>query len=272
MSTRSILLSVAAVLSAAFVSNAAKVDTVTINAAEMPRPIVVTVITPDAASATHRVPTVYLLNGYGGDHNQWTTTCKRLPELADQYGMAMVMPDGCDSWYWDAPANPKVKMETFMTKRLVLYIDKHYPTIPEASQRAITGLSMGGHGALWLGIRHPDIWKNIGSTSGGVNILPFTNNWKMKEALGIYAPATAKTWESHTVINLVPTMTAGANNIIFDCGSDDFFAGVNAELHDKLLEAKIPHDYISRPGNHSHKYWSNSILYHLLYFSRQFGK
>ena len=172
MSLRIAIISIVA-LFAALTTNAAKVDTITIKAVEMPRPIVVTVIIPEGASATHRVPTVYLLNGFGGDHKQWTTTCKQLPALADQYGMAMVMPDGCDSWYWDAPANPKVKMETFMTKRLVPYIDKHYPTLPEASKRAITGLSMGGHGAFWLGVRHPDIWKNIGSTSGGVNILPY---------------------------------------------------------------------------------------------------
>lgn len=271
MSVKTIMLSLAAALVAVSAS-AAKVDTVTIKAAEMPAPIVVTVITPDQASATHRMPTVYLLNGFGGDHKQWTGTCKQLPELADRYGMVMVMPDGCDSWYWDAPANPKVKMETFITKRLVPYIDQHYPTIAEASQRAITGLSMGGHGALWLGIRHPDIWKNIGSTSGGVNILPFVKNWKMKDALGEYSEKTAEVWKSHTVINLVPTMAPGANNIIFDCGSEDFFSGVNAELHNAMLKAKIPHDYISRPGKHSHAYWNKSILYHLLYFSLHFGK
>lgn len=271
MSVKTTIFFIVALL-ASVVAKAAKVDTITIKAAEMPQPIEVTIIVPDGACATHRVPTVYLLNGFGGDHKQWTTTCKQLPALADQYGMAMVMPDGCDSWYWDAPANPGVKMETFMTKRLVPYIDAHYPTLPEASKRAITGLSMGGHGALWLGIRHPDIWKNIGSTSGGVNILPFTERWKMKDALGAYTSATAKIWETHTVINLVPQMIPGANNIIFDCGSEDFFSGVNASLHQKLLEAKIPHDYISCPGNHSHKYWSNSILYHLLYFSRHFGK
>lgn len=271
MSVKTILTSIVA-LFAVLATNAAKVDTITIKAAEMPQPIKVTIILPDGASAAHRVPTIYMLNGFGGDHTQWTIIREDLPALADRYGMAMVMPDGCDSWYWDAPANPKVKMETFMTTRLVPYIDKHYPTIPEASKRAVTGLSMGGHGALWLGIRHPNIWKNIGSTSGGVNILPFTKNWKMKEALGAYTTATAKIWETHTVINLVPQMTPEANNIIFDCGTDDIFAGVNAALHQKLLEAKIPHDYISRPGNHNRKYWSNSILYQLLYFSRHFGK
>ena len=109
MSVKTTIFFIVALL-ASVVAKAAKVDTITIKAAEMPQPIEVTIIVPDGACATHRVPTVYLLNGFGGDHKQWTTTCKQLPALADQYGMAMVMPDGCDSWYWDAPANPRVKM------------------------------------------------------------------------------------------------------------------------------------------------------------------
>ena len=43
---------------------------------------------------------------------------------------------------------------------------------------------MGGHGSLWLASRHPDIWGNAGSMSGGVNILPFPKSWRMSERLG----------------------------------------------------------------------------------------
>ena len=60
--------------------------------------------------------------------------------------------------------------------------------------------------------------------------------------------------------------------MIFDCGSDDFFAGVNKNFHEELLKNKIPHDYISRPGGHSGAYWNNSVLYHLLYFNEAFKK
>ena len=69
MSVKTAMISIVA-LFVALTTNAAKVDTITIKAAEMPQPIVVTVIVPAGASATHRVPTVYLLNGFGGDHKQ----------------------------------------------------------------------------------------------------------------------------------------------------------------------------------------------------------
>jgi S-formylglutathione hydrolase FrmB len=53
---------------------------------------------------------------------------------------------------------------------------------------------------------------------------------------------------------------------MIDCGTEDFFLDVNNNLHTKLLEQGIDHDYIIRPGAHDLKYWKNSIEYHLLFF------
>ena len=64
----------------------------------------------------------------------------------------------------------------------------------------------------------------------------------------------------------------GSLALIIDCGYDDFFYHVNLDLHNKLLEEKIPHDFIIRPGGHSWTYWSNSVPYQMLFFSRFFAK
>jgi S-formylglutathione hydrolase FrmB len=266
---RLIIPAVAAVISLG--AQAFKTDTITIKSDLLPNAMKVTVITPDNA-VKGETPSVYLLNGYGGDYRSWGIIRPDMGQIADCYNMVMVMPSGMDSWYWDAPANPSMKMESFFVRELVPYIDNHYPTAQDASLRAITGLSMGGHGALWLALRHPDIWHNAGSTSGGVNIIPFPKKWKMAAALGDYE-ANKQRWEDHTVINLVDSLTADqAMNIIFDCGTEDFFSDVNLQLHNKLLKMKIPHDYIARPGVHNAKYWANSILYQLLYFDSKFSK
>lgn len=252
---------------------AAKVDTVTVPTANLPvSAMKVTVVTPTKAkSADGLYPTVYLLNGYDGNYRSWIkTTQPRLPELADQYGVVFVCPDGMDSWYFDAPANPKMKMETFFTTDLVPYIDNHFPTRRSAGQRAISGFSMGGHGAMWLGLRHPDIWKNVGSMSGGVNIQPFGTRWKIPQALG--KNPTADTLRKHSVCTVAKTLKPGQNNIIFDCGQGDFFYTVNADLHNQLVAQGIPHEYTSRPGVHSHKYWANSVIYHLMFFTDNFKR
>ncbi|MCM1066274.1 MAG: esterase family protein [Muribaculaceae bacterium] len=257
-------------LGAALTASAFRMDTISVPTRYLDRPEGVQVVVPDTPDGG-RCPVVYLLNGHGGNHLQWTSTQPRLGELADQYGFIFVLPDGRNSWYWDAPAKPAMQMESFITKDLVPYIDSHYPTIADRRKRAITGFSMGGHGSLWLATRHPDIFGSAGSMSGGVNIIPFPKNWNMPDALGPYAD-NKDVWEAHTVINLVPTMKDAGVNYIFDCGVDDFFAKVNNDLHSAMVEAKVPHDYISRPGAHTHQYWANALLYHLLFFDTKFNQ
>ena len=226
----------------------ARADCATVDLLQFQSPLVpgtenVTVITPDcAADGLRRVPTVYLLNGFDGDHLAWIYIRPDLPRLADTYGFVIVCPHGRNSWYWDSPADPTMRMESYITTELVPYIDAHYPTIPEASKRAISGLSMGGHGALWLGMRHSDIWGSAASMSGGVDIRPFPDNWKMKEWLG-ERDANKHRWDDHTVINLVPTLRQGQLNIAFDCGKDDFFAGVNENLH----RAPVSYTHLTLP-------------------------
>ena len=247
-------------------------DTIAIPTSLLSSPEKVTVITPEGEKNA-KFPTVYILIGYSGDHRDWTRlTEPRLGELADQYGMVFVMPDGRNSWYWDSPADPKMQMESFIVKELVPYIDAHYPTKAEAGQRAITGLSMGGHGAMWLAANHPDVWGSVGTMSGGVDIRPFAKNWGIPKLLGQSYSENPALWDSHTVAGIIPKIKDAGLNIIIDCGKDDFFAGVNEQLHRDLLAANIAHDYTSRPGNHSHKYWANSILYHLLFFNTAFNK
>ncbi len=79
-------------------------------------------------------------------------------------------------------------------------------------------------------------------------------------------------WANASVITHVKDLKPGQINIYFDCGVDDFFAGVNENLHKALLEAGIPHDYVSRPGAHTWEYWNNSILHHLLFFNEAFRR
>ena len=228
----------------------------------------VVVISPEI-SKEKSCPTVYLLNGHTGNHLSWMNIRQDLPELADKYGIIFVMPDGKNSWYWDSPVDSTMRMESFITMDLIPIIDSKYNTIPNPEKRAISGLSMGGHGAMWLALRHPELWKNVGSTSGGLDIRPFPENWDMKYRLGD-KNENEELWDNHTVINLIPDVTKDYYNIIIDCGTEDFFFEVNNAAHDSLLEHSIKHDYIVRPGGHTIDYWSNSILYHLLFFSENF--
>lgn len=252
---------------------AARVDTLMVKSPSMNKEVQVVVVTPDAALGQTAVacPVVYLLHGYGGHAKTWIQVKPELPQIADEKGIIFVCPDGKNSWYWDSPQNPDYRYETFVSSELVNYIDRNYKTVADRKARAIMGLSMGGHGALWNAFRHKDVFGVAGSTSGGVDIRPFPKSWKMSELLGEY-DANKKVWDEHTVINQLDRIQNGDLALIIDCGEDDFFLEVNKNFHNRLLEKGIDHDFIIRPGAHNGKYWNNSIDYQILFFSKFFDR
>jgi len=251
-------------------SKAATVDTVNTYSAAMKKTIKAVVIKPDSYQTGKVFPVVYLLHGAGDNYSGWVTKASNVVALADTYQQIIVCPDGnVTSWYFDSPVNKAWKYETYITQELIPWIDDHYKTVKDRKGRGITGLSMGGHGALYLSFKHQDLFGAAGSMSGGVDIRPFPKNWKIEEKLGSYA-ANPENWEKNTVINLVHLLTPKSLALIIDCGSDDFFYKVNLNLHEKLLERNIAHDFIIRPGGHTWPYWQNAVNYQMLYMSLYF--
>lgn len=250
---------------------AAVTDTLSVHSQSMKKDLQVITIRPDKAQEGERFPVVYLLHGHGGNAKTWIELKPELPQIADREGIIFVCPDGKDSWYWDSPKNKDYRFETFVAKELVEYIDRHYATKADRKHRAITGLSMGGHGALWLAIRHKDVFGAAGSMSGGLDIRPFPNNWNMKKQLGEKSE-NSRIWDEHTVINQLDKIQEGDLALIIDCGCNDFFLEVNRAVHQILLERKISHDFTIRPGGHNWPYWNNAIDYQLLFFSKFFRK
>jgi len=251
---------------------AAKVDTVETYSDAMKKKIKAIVVKPDSYTTGTEYPVVYLLHGAGGNYTDWTKNAPKIRENVDALNIIIVCADGgVTSWYWDSPVDPTFKYETYVIKELIPFIDKSYQTIKNRNGRAITGLSMGGHGGLYLGIRHQDLFGAAGSMSGGVDIRPFPKNWDMAKRLGDYA-TNPDNWEKYTVTNQLHLITPKSIAIIFDCGTEDFFYKVNTELHDKMVERNIEHDFIVRPGAHNWQYWSNAVNYELLYFSTFFKK
>lgn len=239
-----------------------QIDTMVVQTKNLDSPMTLTVAVPARYLSTMdntRYPVVYLLNGYSGGYQDYRKNM-RLDSLANIHNIIIICTDGRDSWYWDSPVDKSMQMESCITKDVVPAVDRELRTRPEAASRAIAGLSMGGHGALWLAIRHSDIFGSAGSMSGGVDITPekFRNSWKMKKRLGEYN-ANPKRWKNHSVISLVPSLKPSQLNLIICCGSEDFFFQVNENLHRDLNTRGIQHKYIITPGNHSWPYWRATL-------------
>ncbi len=253
-------------------AQAGKADTVEIFSTAMHRYIKAVVIKPaNYDSSVMRYPVVYLLHGYDGNYSNWIAKVPELKKYADTYQTLIVCPDGAiASWYFDSPADTAYRYETHISTEVVHYIDKHYRTIADKTHRAITGLSMGGHGALYLGLRHSGTFGAAGSLSGGLDIGPIRNKYEIYKRIG--DTLSAQYWHHYSVINLIENKTNTGLQILFDCGNRDIFIDANRRLHQKMLQLNIPHTYIERPGNHGWNYWRDNIVYHLLFFRNYFDQ
>lgn len=267
-----------------FNSFAAGVDTMDVQSQVMQKAIKAAVVLPQSYKGSHQnYPVIYLLHGGQGSYRDWLTKTDDkllLHKLADQYNFIIVTPDaGLKSYYFDSPLDKDSQYETFITKELVEKIDGTYRTIKDRKGRIIAGLSMGGHGAMYLSARHPDLYCAAGSMSGVMNINTATWNVPADFAKSrsanfehLLGPPTdtANPYREYCAVGLVDKMKANDVKLIFDCGFDDIMIRPNRELHQLLLANGTPHEYTERPGKHEWPYWSNAVAYQFLFFQKVF--
>ncbi|OXI55938.1 esterase [Burkholderia sp. AU27893] len=246
---------------------------VAIPSAAMNETLKATVVLPDAyARGTRdgdRYPVVYLLHGSGGDHTDWTSNT-RIAALADRYHVILVMPDGGhESWYIDSPFDSGSRFETFIGDEVVSYIDLHFRTIATQRARAITGLSMGGFGALRIALDRPDTFGAVGSISGAVDPRCCADEPGIDHVFG--DPGRHPSfWDRNVIVASASAFVRAHLDLTIDCGRDDAFVGSNRTLHERLVALGVPHDYAERPGGHTWDYWANAIRYQMRFFATSF--
>ena len=254
-------------------ANAASVDTVAIYSNSMHRNVKTVVIRPSSYAETNkRFPVVYLLHGAGGSYSNWILKVPHIQQLADEFQLMIVCPDGgFTSWYFDSPVDSSFRFETFVGTEVPQYIDANYKTIANRKGRAITGLSMGGHGGIFLGFRHADLFSACGSTSGALHVSVITKGYDVEKRLGDTA-VNRQYWHDWSALNVIDQYPKDSLDIIIDCGTEDRVLPMNRAVHEKMLKLKIHHDYIERPGEHNWAYWNTSIDYQLLFFRKHFDR
>jgi len=250
-----------------------KVDTLDVFSLSMQKTLKVAVTTPSTYQTSQdRYPVIYLLHGGSGSFSDWhqkVTQKGIVNQLAETYNVVIVTPGvGPASYYYDSPLQDSVRYETYMIQELIPFIDSQYHTLAQKESRAITGLSMGGHGAITLAAKHPELFVAAGSMSGVMNI--DTDLWKVGEdfrnlrkkgqlemlgAINYKAPQ----FNPYTAVGLVDQLKDQGVAVIIDCGVDDFLIETNRQMHGILLDKKIAHEYIERPGAHTWTYWTEAV-------------
>jgi S-formylglutathione hydrolase FrmB len=254
------------------VARSARVDTLSVYSQSMRKDTRCVVIIPQDAE-TKAMPVLYLLHGLGGDHQSWLRIKPELPQLADELQILIVCANGgVRSWYLDSPIDSTFRYETYMTKELIPFVDSHFKTIANREGRAIAGLSMGGHGSLYLAIRHLDMFGAACSTSGSVDLLKKTFSWKYKEMILGDTSCCKQNWLNNSVIEMADQLGHGQLQIHLDCGTEDDLYLANLRLHEKWVRLGIEHEYAESSGAHDAAYWNKSIGPILVFVDRFFDK
>ncbi len=217
------------------------------------------VIHPEAGNGPF--PVLMQLHGYSDDSCSWLHESNLARHVAP-YPMIVVLPDGGTSRYLNL-----VTHERFGLQR---YEDLLMRDIPAEANRlfhvrlgqwAIGGLSMGGYGALRLGMKHPDRFASIWAHSAGLRPLDDA----FLALLDDPDDASVEHWAERLA-------TAGnAPRLAFDCGVDDELLRYNRELDMRLTAIGLAHRYAEHPGAHTWDYWDDHVREALVQHAEALG-
>ena len=222
----------------------------------------------DPAMARRRYPVIYVLHGWPGSEGNWPNM-GHAAETADSLiasgripPVVLVFPDGRGkgllgrSLYIDS-YDGQSKVETFMTHRLVSWVDSTFRTIRSPEDRGVIGLSDGGTAAINFVLQHPDLFGACGSHSADLRL---TKGMGMGGVIGP-EPGATKLLEAHSPLVYAADALAHLDTpvIYFDCGADDESAAENREFDAMLTKLHVPHTYHEFPGTHEWKYWRSHL-------------
>ncbi|CAM3502087.1 alpha/beta hydrolase [Zobellia roscoffensis] len=215
------------------------------------------------------LPLVILLHGVYGSAWVWSQkagvhiSALEMMESGEIPPMVIAMPS--DGLWGDGsgylPHNQK-DFESWIVDDVPNAIIENIPSVSKKSELFISGLSMGGFGALRLGVKYHNRFKAISGHSSITDLEQM--HLFVEESLDNYEQEDA--WEN-SVWALIKKNKNHLPYLRFDCGSQDQLIAYNRKLHEQLEEHEIPHIYEEFNGAHEWTYWSEHVKDTLRFFA-----
>ena len=214
------------------------------------------VVLPDRIEPGETLPVLYLLHGYSDDSTVWLRRTS-LERYLDDVRLIVVMPDGGHEFYTNAVTG--YDYETFMVEELPCLVRGWFPVDAGLRRQSIGGLSMGGYGAVRLGIKYGDRFASIHAHSGAYDI---EHRLQAEDSLPhlqrVFGESVAGT--DSDIFHLVRTSDPAVLPAIkIDCGDEDHCLHDNRNLTEALTAAGIDHQYDEYEGGHDWEYWDTHI-------------
>jgi S-formylglutathione hydrolase FrmB len=223
------------------------------------------VLVPEAVGPPYAV--FYLLHGRSDDSSSWLRWT-RLEVYARSYPLLIVMPDGYRGFYTNNHAGPAYAKH--VGEEVVAFVERTFPVRRSRGARCIGGLSMGGYGALRVGLGYPQTFASITAHSGALmHGSRAPAGGEGEELWRVFGPAPAGTDHDLLYLARLAQRARRLPKIRLDCGSDDFLLADNREFHQRMRRAGIAHEYVEFAGAHNWDYWDQRIQEALAFHARQ---
>lgn len=242
---------------------------ITVKSKNLPGRGDVSVYVPKGMEAERNLPIVTLLHGVYGSHWAWSMkagvhlTLQAMIEAGEVQPMVLAMPS--DALFEDGSGylpHHNANYEAWIVEDVPAALIQLIPQVSGSSVQFISGLSMGGYGALRLGAKYPTQYKAF---SGLSSITRF------EEIESFYEPGRFQSLQQAVVRqeSVLEVLLRNRHHIgpfHFDCGLTDPLIAANRELHRALDEYGIIHSYQENPGKHEWSYWEKYIRDSFLFF------
>ena len=216
---------------------------------------------------------LYLLHGLSGNADEWLRFSK-IEYYAKKYNLIVIFPEVQRSFYNNYPGG--FRYFDYVADELPAICGKWFNLTGNRNRTFIAGESMGGYGAVRIGLSRPDRFSAVGSLSGVLDYTSFAEivldgGWSddmlPSEITAIHGETGTPEREQDPLF-LVRKMASDPNRprLIQTCGTEDFLYENNQRFRMTAEEAGYGHTYIEGPGDHAWPYWDKAIQYVIRFF------
>lgn len=220
------------------------------------------IFVPEGCELPEDAPLVILLHGVYGSHWAWAFrggvhgVLNSLVASNRSAPFVLAMPS--DGLWRDGSGyvpHQDADYEQWIAREVPEAVRMTVPRVSERSPTFISGLSMGGYGAFFVGARNPDVFLGVSALSS----ITCWEDFRLFYEGGDLSQLTESALVRTDIIDLLRSCKGKLPYMRFDCGTSDTLIDANRSLHAALTEASIPHTYEEFPGSHSWEYWTSHI-------------
>ena len=235
---------------------------VTFESVALHRSMLYRVFLPSQIHPELKLPVIYLLHGGGGDYRDWSNYSD-VSQFAGA-GLILVMPEGESSYYVNAAERPNDRFEDYMIQDLAADVESRFPVASGRANRAIVGVSMGGFGAVTLGLKHPDRFSFVGGLSSALDVpsRPFSVKRISQyrghaQIFGPWGSGTRRANDPYVLVGAVDTTKVPY--LYLTCGEQEGLLTANRKFAALLQKHELSYEFHMGRGGHDWNQWNRRL-------------